>query len=200
MKLFKKSNNNNSSLTTKELWRKIGKLEGQIQEDELFALYYCTKKLPNNAIIVEIGSYRGKSTIALGMGAAFNKSKVYSIDPHEHFVGVNGGIFGPEDLKIKLKVLNEYNLGSVVFPICLKSQLVGEVWCSQIDLLWIDGDHSYEGVKSDFEKFSKFVKKDGLVIFHDSELEGVNKCITEVDPSRFSFKEKINSLKIFKKK
>ena len=37
----------------------------------------------------------------------------------------------------------------------------------KLDILHIDGDHSYEGVKSDFLTYSPLVKKGGLVIFHD---------------------------------
>ena len=37
----------------------------------------------------------------------------------------------------------------------------------QIDLLFVDGDHSYRGVKSDFEKFLPLVKDNGIIAFHD---------------------------------
>jgi hypothetical protein len=37
----------------------------------------------------------------------------------------------------------------------------------QLDLLFIDGDHSYEGVKADFNLYSSLVRPDGLIIFHD---------------------------------
>jgi cephalosporin hydroxylase len=39
-----------------------------------------------------------------------------------------------------------------------------------IDFLFIDGDHSYKAVKSDFENYSKFVRKGGIVAFHDINL------------------------------
>jgi cephalosporin hydroxylase len=35
------------------------------------------------------------------------------------------------------------------------------------DFLFIDGDHTYEGVKQDFEMYSPFVKKNGIICFHD---------------------------------
>jgi predicted O-methyltransferase YrrM len=38
---------------------------------------------------------------------------------------------------------------------------------AQLDLLFIDGDHSYEGVKSDFEMYSPLVGEGGMVVFHD---------------------------------
>lgn len=37
----------------------------------------------------------------------------------------------------------------------------------QIDLLFIDGDHSFMGVVNDFVRYSPLVKKGGLIIFHD---------------------------------
>jgi glycosyltransferase involved in cell wall biosynthesis len=37
----------------------------------------------------------------------------------------------------------------------------------QIDLLMIDGDHTYEGVKSDYEMYAPLVRPGGLVAFHD---------------------------------
>ncbi len=36
-----------------------------------------------------------------------------------------------------------------------------------IDFLFIDGDHSYEGVADDFERYRRLVRPDGLIAFHD---------------------------------
>ena len=37
----------------------------------------------------------------------------------------------------------------------------------EIDFLFIDGDHSYKGVKSDFEMYSPLVSENGIIAFHD---------------------------------
>ncbi len=37
----------------------------------------------------------------------------------------------------------------------------------QIDILFIDGDHTYKGVKRDFQMYSPLVKKNGIIVFHD---------------------------------
>ena len=39
----------------------------------------------------------------------------------------------------------------------------------KIDLLFIDGDHSYEGVKQDFELYSKILSDNGVIIIHDTD-------------------------------
>jgi predicted O-methyltransferase YrrM len=37
----------------------------------------------------------------------------------------------------------------------------------KVDLLLIDGDHTYSGVKQDWKMYSPLVKKGGMVVFHD---------------------------------
>lgn len=39
--------------------------------------------------------------------------------------------------------------------------------CEKFDLLFIDGDHSYGGVKQDYETYSPLVKDGGIIVFHD---------------------------------
>ena len=39
----------------------------------------------------------------------------------------------------------------------------------KIDVLFIDGDHSYEGVKSDFELYSTILSENGIIILHDTD-------------------------------
>lgn len=45
----------------------------------------------------------------------------------------------------------------------VESLLAGQ----RVDLLFIDGDHSYEGVKKDFDMYSPLVDESGIVVFHD---------------------------------
>ncbi len=56
----------------------------------------------------------------------------------------------------------------------VKSALKGE-----LDFLFIDGDHTYEGVKKDFEMYSPLVRRGGLVAFHD--ICGHHLGVSEVD-------------------
>jgi cephalosporin hydroxylase len=37
----------------------------------------------------------------------------------------------------------------------------------QLDFLFVDGDHTYEGVRNDFRMYSPLVRKGGLMAFHD---------------------------------
>ncbi|MFC1667583.1 class I SAM-dependent methyltransferase, partial [Candidatus Omnitrophota bacterium] len=50
-----------------------------------------------------------------------------------------------------------------------------------IDFLWIDGDHSYEGVKKDIHDWIPLVKKDSFICFHDyRDAPGVKKAVDEL--------------------
>lgn len=44
---------------------------------------------------------------------------------------------------------------------------------NQLDFLFIDGDHSFEGVKKDFEMYSPLVRKGGIIAFHDIAPNGI---------------------------
>ena len=71
---------------------------------------------------------------------------------------------------------------------------VAKTWDKKIDILHIDGDHSYESVKNDFETWSKFVNDDGVILFHDTCVEelngnkyGVKKFFDEIDLPKCTF-------------
>lgn len=51
----------------------------------------------------------------------------------------------------------------------------------KIDFLFIDGDHSYEGVKKDFSMYARFVKKGGIIVFHDIVKDKLPENICGVD-------------------
>ena len=38
---------------------------------------------------------------------------------------------------------------------------------NKVDFIFIDADHSYEGIKKDFEMYSLLVRKGGIIAFHD---------------------------------
>lgn len=47
--------------------------------------------------------------------------------------------------------------------------LVERVLTGPVDLLFIDGDHTYDGVRSDYTLYHKFVRPGGVILFHDIE-------------------------------
>lgn len=48
--------------------------------------------------------------------------------------------------------------------------------CPSFDFIFIDGDHSYEGAKKDFEMYAPLVRKDGIIAFHDARVTDNETC------------------------
>ena len=48
-----------------------------------------------------------------------------------------------------------------------RSQWIGNIWPWYVDFIWVDGDHSYEGVAGDIYHWVPKVHKGGIVAFHD---------------------------------
>jgi predicted O-methyltransferase YrrM len=46
-------------------------------------------------------------------------------------------------------------------------------FCPEYDLIFIDGDHSYEGVRRDFELYQDLLSPRGYIVFHDIDPEHV---------------------------
>lgn len=130
--------------------------------------------LPNNAHIVEIGAYKGCSTAYLAV-EAINSNKNIKIDvidswngddgsgrlPWSDYTNCSGDIF--EIFKENLKpVWNSIN------PIkSLSGDAVKLYQDKSLDFVFIDGSHSYEGVKQDIENWLPKMKDHAIFAGHD---------------------------------
>jgi len=147
--------------------------DGMIHPDECLLLMRLASKV-REGVIVEIGSYRGRSTIALAMGSSRGPAvPVFAIEPHEEFTGVLGRRFGPDDKKAFQRNIAHSTLSRFIHLISATSETAAKSWNSEIGLLWIDGDHRYEAVKKDFELWSPFLHVDGRIAFDDSTVAGL---------------------------
>lgn len=148
--------------------RKILSVEGSVSREEAQLLFELAKKV-SGGCIVEVGSYRGRTTVALALGSQYGRNvPVYAIEPHEVFTGVLGGKFGPRDRTEFFKNIIRTRCTETVRLINTSTEVVSKGWDKPIGLLWIDGDHRYEAVKRDFECWEQYLLTKGLVAFHDS--------------------------------
>jgi hypothetical protein len=145
-------------------------VEGQMRRSEARCLYELARGTSRDGVIVEIGSYRGLSTIALARGSFQGpRIPIYTIDPHEPTHNPHlGEEYGPQDNIAFFKNILFSGVTSIVRPINLLSSEAVNGWKKPISLLWIDGDHAYESVREDFLSWSKFVVPGGWVAFHDA--------------------------------
>lgn len=117
--------------------------------------------------MLEIGTFKG-GTLFLFTRMANSNAEIISLDmPGGEFGGGYERFkipfftgFAQEQQKIYL-IREDSHLPRSLQKV--KSTLKGK----SLDFLFIDGDHSYRGVKQDFEMYSPLVRKGGLVAFHD---------------------------------
>lgn len=142
---------------------------GWLTENEGLFLYNAAKKIKPENTIVEIGSWKGKSTICLGNGSKDgNKVKIFAIDPHigssEH-----QKIFGKVDTYEEFKKnISKAGISEFVEPIRNTSENAAKNFNKQIEFIFIDGAHEYNFVKLDFNVWFPKVINGGILAFHDS--------------------------------
>lgn len=118
-------------------------------------------------VCVEIGSARGKSACYVGLALRENgRGKLYAIDPHQKTDWNDAG--GIDSLPIFQRHVAAAGVSEQVEVIRSTSADAAAKWDKPIDFIFIDGDHTYEGVKRDWELFKPFIKPFGLVLFHDT--------------------------------
>jgi predicted O-methyltransferase YrrM len=138
---------------------------GQVRSEILEFLNVVERVKPK--AILEIGTARG-GTLFLFCRIASKNATIISIDlPGGKF---GGGYsekrkflyrqFAQLRQKIHLLMMDSHQ-GETLEQV--KTILDGE----KLDLLFIDGDHTYEGVKRDFEMYGSLVRQDGIIAFHD---------------------------------
>lgn len=146
--------------------RRVMAVEGMIAEAEAEELMRLASKVPSGDCIVEVGSYRGRSTTALALGS--KAAPVYAIEPHESFEGIYGGEFGPADRRAFFENLLRAGVVERVRLVNLSSEVASQGWDRTIGLLWIDGDHSLEGARRDYDAWRPFLQPGSTVAFHDA--------------------------------
>jgi len=134
--------------------------------DSAWLLYGLARSLKPK-VCVEIGSARGKSACYIGMALRENGlGKLYAIDPH---IKTNWNDSNSVDTFDHITDnLRSLELRDYVEIVRDNSIEAAQRWHLPIDLLFIDGDHSYEGVRRDWDAFSKFLTEFGVTIFHDT--------------------------------
>ena len=148
--------------------------EGQTRGAEARCLYELARETFREGVIVEIGSYRGRTAIALAKGSIRgSRIPVYAVDPHGFFPasGASPGEaenYGPRDRAAFLRNVLFSGAAPMIHSISLPSKHAAAGWELPISLLWIDACHDYDSVREDFLSWSPFILSGGWVAFHDS--------------------------------
>ena len=124
-----------------------------LQFNEAAFLFRLVRSRPA-AQILEIGRCYGGSTFLFAV-AGDRDSKVTSID------------IAPQNDELLQSALQQNGLANKIELIVSDSEKV-EVGSAFYDLVFVDGDHSYDGVSSDYEHWKKAVRPGGFLAFHNA--------------------------------
>lgn len=144
-------------------------VDGWLHPKEAGLLYGLARECKGRGAIVEIGSWKGKSTICLSRGSlAGNKTKVHAIDPHtgspEHSKQF-GVVWTFDEFR---RNIENAGMTEMVTPHVDYSDAVARTFDEPVELIFIDGLHEYEGVKIDFDSWFPKVIEHGTMAFHDT--------------------------------
>ena len=158
------------------------KMDGHLTEREVIFLAVLPF-LKTKGQILEIGTYKGKSTVVLANSAKATGHKViYSCDPltlpSETDPKCAEISLLPEILKNNLQ---QFGVEDIVKFEQIKSEELSKKWDLSIKILWIDGDHTYSGSLNDLKAFENFLEPGSIVAFHDvlHKFEGPVKVFVE---------------------
>jgi len=138
---------------------------------------------------VEVGSWMGGSTIIIATG--LKNGKVYAIDPHKDTTSHRAGKV-EDTFRIFKKNIKNFGVDNKIIPVHKTSKEAFDSWeGKKVGMLFIDGDHSYSGVRYDIESWMRFLKSNGFLVFHDlfgGGNDGVRKAVLDtkiVDKMRY---------------
>lgn len=149
----------------RRIWPIIDTIEGLlVSPDQEHWLFRTARSLPHGAAIVEIGSFKGRSTCCLAYGCRGTRKHVFAVDTFE---GNDADFHHRNFFQEFWQNIEERELTTYVTPVQGWSSEVARTWDNPIHLLFIDGAHQYEDVLADFYGFLPHVVPGGIVALHD---------------------------------
>ncbi len=135
--------------------------------------------------IAEIGVLWG--TNSLRMFNNLNVETMYLIDPYLKYEGYNYGevVILPTSFEPAMNVLKDFS--DKVIPLQLTSEEAADKIPSDLDMVYIDGNHAYPYVKKDIELYYQKIKPGGLIGGHDIDQDDVRRAATEFADSHGLF-------------
>ncbi len=161
--------------------RRFMTLNGDNSMDQYTRL---AKQLPDRCKIAEIGSFVGGSILTLAIALLHKNPTLYSI---ESFMGNNDGKMDGGNLPTLAEYLRNIkekfpflNIHSIQLPSHLACD---EFEDGELDMVFIDGNHSREAVCDDIERWRPKLKPGGILAGDDISWDGVREAVREKCPN-----------------
>lgn len=152
-------------------------LDGLISAEVGELLHNQAAVVPASNAIVELGSYKGKSTAYLARGAKIGHgAPVFAVDAWSEEVSAwRNRVLERLPSATYREFLDQINRAGVkdqVTPLRSMTTLAAEMWADMeggqsVGLLYIDGDHHFEAVMADYRAWRPHLAEDALIIFDD---------------------------------
>jgi predicted O-methyltransferase YrrM len=159
---------------------------------ELSFLAELANNLPENSIVIEIGTLCGRSTRAMADNAP-NDCIIHCVDPWDYKIPLeDGGYIQVDKYTYAQFCMNLYDhiYANKVIPHISRWQDFNLP--IKADLIFIDGDHTYDAVKCDIAKALDYIKPGGIITGHDYQFPTVRQAVDETFPgNKISTKETI---------
>ena len=152
-------------------WRLVSSTTGYLSEREARFLMAAAALAPAEGKNLEIGSFKGRSTVGIAyVTRELGLGKVVAVDPHTSPASTDpdlkraGQTTSYDDFVTNLRTAGVFE--RVEIRRAYSHDLARE-WKDPLRLLWIDGDHTYEGAKADLDMFKPFLQPGAIVAMHD---------------------------------
>lgn len=143
-------------------WGLADSVAGWLTRAQGRLLWDAVLRLPADALVVEIGSHQGRSTILLGAAARIAGARVVAVDPF-----VDGTMFGGAATRLRFEQnIRTANLTDIVELTVGYSTELRPSWNRPIDLLHIDGKHDYWTYVDDL-RWSEHMPTGRDILVHD---------------------------------
>lgn len=189
-------------------WDEFLRIARHFKQDDMgsFAergyLFQLASDLPAGAQVVEVGSWMGASTCFIAGGLKGEGAKIFAVDNFQglstcgedaawydrHFrqLGANSTL---EIFRANFAALGFTPRSEPVISDSLAAAQKLAAVRGRIDFVFIDGDHSYAACRADIAAWTPYVKRGGVIAFHDfgSRADGVTRAIFEaIKEQRFA--------------
>jgi predicted O-methyltransferase YrrM len=155
-----------------ETFAGIGEIGGWLSEDQARRLWACAERLGPEALVVEIGSFHGRSTIVLARAAPADAT-IVAIDP---YLGSDRGpneiravqARGDADAAAFAANVEAAGVAGRIEQVRLPSARALPRVSRPIDLLYVDGAHRYRPALADIREWGDRVAPGGTLAIHDA--------------------------------
>lgn len=169
-------------------------VEGYLKPSVGEMLYRFACAVPEGGLIVELGSYKGRSTICLAQSGRevwavdhFKGEPLVSLDDREH--ALPDHLTGMYISAFRAN-LHRYGVAEHVGVLRQDTHKPPPICGDGIDLLFVDAGHDYESVTADLAAWEPYMKPTGVIIFDDANFPGVAKAMADAGQRGWRFVER----------